>query len=466
MGCAGGAVYGRRFARGGLARVLVALVVAVSGLAVGSRAAWAEFQPGIGVRDPRGLFTEAVLTGIGAGRSVSGYDAPAGFDPLGGYPSTIPSGSVAHAVSYAGTLTIADPVSGRTGLTYCIDLNTDTEEGVHYELGVWSDAHVPNLGYVEYILLHYYPHTSLPAGATDADRAAAVQAAIWFFSDAYILATSSPVRALTEQIVADALANGPATEPQTPTLTVTPDHLAAPATGEIVGPFTVTSDGPSVVHSDGVEVFTDAQGRHRLADGATVQPGAKLWARSVSSTLPQGFVLERVVSEPVGTVLLYDGTNPGMTEAQKLVLAQETELVARAGALLTPYAAGRLSLTKHIRGPGAGLQGPVTLTVECRGTATQRYTVTVPAAATGAHTRLLSGIHAGDHCAITETASGANAQARLDGPPLIHPATVTITADQTAHATATDTYARIQHHRPPHHKRSPAPIMVTGRLTG
>ena len=47
-----------------------------------------------------------------------------------------------------------DPNSSSPGdiLTYCIDLATETEIGVHYELGDWTSANVPNLDYVTYIL--------------------------------------------------------------------------------------------------------------------------------------------------------------------------------------------------------------------------------------------------------------------------------------------------------------------------
>jgi hypothetical protein len=397
------------------------------------------------VDDPPGLFTEAELTGLGAGRSVSGFDPPAGFNPLEGYPATIPTGSTSHAISYAGTLQITDPVTGRTGLTYCIDLNTDTEIGVHYVMGDWSEANVPNLGYVEYILKRYYPTTGEPALApNDSTRAAAVQAAIWFFSDNLILATDSPVRPYTEAIVADALAGGPDIEPAEPELTVTPEQMPAPATGQIVGPFTVTAAGPSTIRSQGVEVFTDRNGMNRLEDGDVVQPGARLWARSVSGEDPQGFVLERVVTALVGTVLLYDGTNPSLEEAQKLVLAQETQLVARAGATLEPFAAGALEIVKHVHGTAAGHQGKIEVIVDCQATypsLNRRYTLALPARARpGAHRRLIAGVPADSVCTIIESANGANEHVDLTMRPIIDPPRVTVQANETEQASITDKY--------------------------
>ena len=61
------------------------------------------------------------------------------------------------------------------GCTYCIDLATETEIGVHYELGDWTSANVPNLDYVTYILNQYYPVVpGAPALSTDAEKVAAV----------------------------------------------------------------------------------------------------------------------------------------------------------------------------------------------------------------------------------------------------------------------------------------------------
>ncbi|MEY9842160.1 thioester domain-containing protein [Streptacidiphilus sp. EB103A] len=425
--------------------VLATLVGAL--LALTPTSAFAEYDPGHRLTDPPGMFTEATITAIGSGRTVSGFEAPASFDPLQGYPAAIPSGSTAHASGYAGTIQIKDPITGRAGLTYCIDINTETEVGVNYRLDDWNEANVPNLGYIEDILRHFYPTTGQPAAATtDADRGAAVQASIWFFSDKYILATTSPVRALTKAIVAQALADGPGAEPREPHLTVTPAEKPAPSTGELVGPFTVAADGPATLRTTGVEVFADAQGATQLHDGDEVQPGARLWARSASATTPQGFVLERVTTVLAGTVLLYDGSNPSLTKAQKIVLAQQTQLVARAGAVLHPFAAGALKVTKVIRGDAAGLQGPITIHVNCRTPEPdldQHHRISLPAGApAGDHSKLITGIPAGSTCALTEPSTGDDALVDLAHAPVFVPQSVTIEADETRQATVTDTYQR------------------------
>jgi hypothetical protein len=442
---------GRRTAQARWRRVVTTLVVVALGMLVGTAGlavvagpAQAQPEPDGGVGDPGGIFTELTITGFGAGQAVAGSRAPAGFDPLAGYPAAVPPGSIVDNASFAGAIQVTDPVSGQVTFTYCIDLLTDTTSGVHYQLGTWDAANVPLLGYIGYILARYYPLTGEPAAAPNNNaRAAAVQAAIWFFSDSYVLAAGDPVRPFVEAIVADALANGPEPEPTPPTLAVSPSTLAAPATGEIVGPFTVTSDGPSTIRSVGVEVFADQAGTILLADGAVVPPGATLWARSVSATTPQGFVLERQATILQSTVYLYDGSNPGRTTAQKLVLAQPTDLTRRAGALLTPFAAGALTVDKVITGDGAGLQSDVVIDVTCTsagGDVVAQRTVTVPAgSAAGSHPQTIGGLPAESECVVTETQNGDNGRVVVTGTS-VEPASVMISSGDTVTATVTNSY--------------------------
>ncbi|MEV8027408.1 DUF5979 domain-containing protein [Cellulosimicrobium funkei] len=433
--------------RNGAARLAAwfsALALLAVLLVLGAAPAHAKPDPdGVGA-GPRGPFTEISITGFGAGNAVAGFTAPEGFDPLAGYPAGVPAGSTANDAEFAGLIQVTDAVSGETTFTYCIDLLTDTRTGVNYEIGTWDEANVPNLGYVGYILHNYYPVTGEPAAAPSANaRAAAVQAAIWFFSDEYVLSTTDPVRQYTAQIVADAIANGPSPEPTPPLLEVTPENLAAPTTGDIVGPFTVEADGPATIQSFGAEVFTDPEGTNLLADGATVEPGATLWARLAGDTPPHGFVLDRQVSVLESTVYLYDGSNADRTEAQKLVLAQPAQLTRRAGALLEPFAAGSLEVTKVVTGDGAGLQSDVVLDVVCTapgGGETVERTVTVPAgAAAGEHTEIVSGLPAEWTCVVTETDDGDNGSVVVTGTD-IAPESVVISNGDTATVTVTNTY--------------------------
>ena len=71
-------------------------------------------------------------------------------------------------------------------------------------------ANVPNVGFVSRILNEYFPNTNQPAGLTGLNqKAAAVQAAIWFFSDRYVLSTSDPLHNAVVAIVNQVKAEGP-----------------------------------------------------------------------------------------------------------------------------------------------------------------------------------------------------------------------------------------------------------------
>ncbi|TDD57162.1 hypothetical protein E1286_00055 [Nonomuraea terrae] len=165
--------------------------------------------------------------------------------------------------------------------------------------------------------------------------------------------------------------------------------MAIPATGGIAGPFTVTGDGPRTLRLEGVEVFTDPNGANQLQEGAQVAPGTRLWARSVSGESPQGFVIERTVTVLVGTVLLYDRSNPSLADAQKLV----------------------------------------------------RYRVPMRASApVGSRRTMVTGIPAGSECTITEPVTGDNDHVDLVSPPVISPATIIVTANQTQQVSITNTY--------------------------
>ena len=54
------------------------------------------------------------------------------------------------------------------------------------------------------LLNEYYPNTTEPAALANANQtAAAVQAAIWYFTDKYVLNTADPLHGAVAAIVAD-----------------------------------------------------------------------------------------------------------------------------------------------------------------------------------------------------------------------------------------------------------------------
>ncbi len=147
------------------------------------------------------------MSGVGNGQGVTGFIADAGnpFDPVtAGYPDVNPStGFTPKDEGFAGIIfgTATDGSNTQLKL-YCFDINTETYSGINYIHGTWDASNVPNVNYVAQVLNNYYPKTNEPAVLTDLNqKAAAVQAAIWFFSDKYVLNTSDPLHDVVAGIV-------------------------------------------------------------------------------------------------------------------------------------------------------------------------------------------------------------------------------------------------------------------------
>ena len=270
----------------------VVLVLALGSLLLQVAPAGAVPQPG---RPPtrarvRGN-TEMTVGDWYPGQGVTGFiaDADNPFDPVvDGYPASNPTtGFSPKDEGFAGVIHGTPIQGGATLNLYCIDINTDTWGGIGYALGSWDASNVKNVGYVARILNEYYPHTNEPAtlangaAASDNERAAAVQAAIWFFSDRYVLNTSDPLHNAVVAIVNDVRAKGPLIQPPPPSLTLTPTSVTRPA--HVLGPFTLTTDAPpATVTATGATMYSNRAGTDMLGNGtvATVPSGQRIWLRS------------------------------------------------------------------------------------------------------------------------------------------------------------------------------------------
>ncbi len=241
--------------------------------------ALASFKSGPPARATNRSNTELVINSLGPGRSVSGFipNAANPFDPVvEGYPASNPltgagSGWSTSDESFAGIIHATPPGGGEQLDLYCIDLSTETRIGYGYALGTWDEASVPNVGYVARLLNQYYPHTGDPAALTDVDqRAAAVQAAIWFFTDRYVVSTSDPLHAAVVAIVNDILQDGPVIEPDPPSVAIDP---ASRVGAGVLGPFTVTTDHPpATVSATGADMFANAAATDATANGVPCRP--------------------------------------------------------------------------------------------------------------------------------------------------------------------------------------------------
>ncbi|MBV9809742.1 MAG: thioester domain-containing protein [Solirubrobacterales bacterium] len=349
--------------------------------------------------------------GLGPGRGVTGFipDANNPFDPVAdGYPAQNPTTDWSTKdEGFAGVIH-GTPTDGSPEVSlYCIDINTDTYPGYGYVLGTWDAANVTNVGYVARLLNEYYPNTDEPASLPDLnERAAAVQAAIWFFSDRFVLSTSDPLHDTVAAIAAHIIKEGPLVEPPPPSLTLTPTEVSGGA-GSVLGPFTVTTDAPAgaTVNVTGGNMYSKQAGTHFIADGATVPSGKKIWVRS---TGPPTVELQATSKATVhsGNVYLYDG-NGGADAAQKLILAKTATLTAIVNASAEFLPSGSLVVKKTIAGPAAGSQGRVVIRVSCDD-GVSRLPFIIPAGArAGTRSRIYRHIPAGTMCTVTETANGS-----------------------------------------------------------
>jgi hypothetical protein len=392
------------------------------------------------------ITTQFILSGTGPGQSVSGFIAQSTnpFDPvLDGYPTSNPTtGFTPLNESFAGVIYGAPTDGSATLSLYCFDIMTDTWVGVGYGLGTWDAANVPNVGYVAQVLNNYYPYVpSQPSGlASTSQQAAAVQAAIWFFSDRYVLSTSDPLYSTVVAIVNNVLALGPVVAPPPPDLSITPTDASGPNTSAIVGPYTVdSSTGSAEVTATSATMYSNAAATIPIANGTVVTTPAQIWLRSADGSTAAVLQASAKVAVPKDNVYLYDGNWPGTTEAQKLILALDGDLTTTVSATAEFQAVGSLVVQKTIAGPAARAQGQVTIQTVCGGVALTPNFVVPSGQPAGTTSRTYTGIPADTTCTVTETApygSTSTVLVNVQG----NGQQVTIPENSTVTVGITDTY--------------------------
>ena len=387
---------------GGLIGVVLAALVLP---ALPVQAVYSGPQPGDAVP---AYETEVTVFGRGVGTAATGGLPPVGsaFD-ISSYPADVPAGYEVSDPDFAGTILSRDQ-AGNFQEMYCIDLRTSTYSGLGYFNGTWGEASVPNVGYVNRVLNGYYPdQPGLPAEAPDdATRAAAVQSAIWFFSDGFVLQDTDPLRPYVQAIVDSVLAAGPLTEPPAPDVSITPPTAAGPVDG-LTGPFTVTAGGdvPLTVRARSEYVlFLDADGTVPLRN--PVPAGTQIWVRdAIRTAVPAVITALAVVPVETGNVYLYANTNPEVGAGQKLILAANAEIQSQAEATAEFFLTGDLQVNKSIVGAGAGQQGLINLVVDCG--ASGAFAFEVPAGASGTVTETITDLPVGTVCTVTEPVAGS-----------------------------------------------------------
>src|SRR6478736_2800272 len=439
-------------------RIALSMIAAAAIAVLGAPPARAMPVPTLpGASPSAGSPTQMVMSGTGSGQGVTGFIADSGnsFDPVTeGYPAGNPTtGFSPKNEGFAGIILGRATDGSNTQLSlYCFDINTNTSPGINYALGTWNASNVPNVNYVAQVLDNYYPKTNEPAALTDPNqKAAAVQAAIWFFSDRYVLNSSDPLHDVVSGIAAAVISQGPASPPAPPSVNITPDTLSG--TGSILGPFTVTATGPATAASVtalGADMFSDAAATQPIAPGATVPSGTQIWLKQTGQSAA---VLQATANAtvPQNNVYLYDGTN-GVPDAQRLILAQDATLTTTVNAKALFTQTGSLIVQKTITGPAAGQQGAVTINVRCGG-ALIGDPFDIPAGSTGTQSMTYDNIPVGTKCTVTEIHDGhtSTVTVEVDG----SGETVTVGAG-TKTATITDTYSFV----------TPGVLVVKKSITG
>ena len=261
------------------------------------------------------------------------------------------------------------------------------------------------MGYVARLLNEYYPNTPAPALANGNETAAAVQAAIWYFTDKYVLAANDPLHSAVAAIVAHIQMAGPVGEQPQPSLTITPSHVSGPA-HKVLGPFTVTTNHPpAIVTATGGSMYSDSAGTVPIANGAQVPSGQQIWLRSTGPTVA---VLEATstATVPHGNVYLYDGNTSGVSDAQHLILAKTDTLKTTVSGTAEFLAPGSLVVKKTIAGDAAGSQARVVIEVDCDDGVTRPPFIIRAGTPAGTTSKTYEPIAVGTMCTVIETSNG------------------------------------------------------------
>ncbi len=283
-------------------------------------------------------------------------------------PTSVADGVTVHyqapvnGTSFGGTINAS--VGGQNVKLYCIDLTHHLQWNTDYiDAGNTSPE-------ITYILNNYYPYVTNRADALqDARReAAAVQGAIWTFSDGLAEFTSpADVEARRQQIVADALTNAGNTTP-VQTLVINPNFQTLGVGND--ASFTVEAYDENNAPVENVEV-------HLTTTDGTLSE-TTVYTDATGSTpviyLTQG-TQNNVTVTATAEVVIPQGTkfvradNPD--QYQKLVLATPTNVERETTAQIQWFEATDLVLTKTVNdeNPEDGDVITFTITVSNQGQA-------------------------------------------------------------------------------------------------
>lgn len=260
----------------------------------------------------------AVTVMVAAGALFGGLAAPADAASEATFTGLVPGASATIRGTAGGaerTYTaglMAMTIDGSTGAAgYCIDIHTTIDDGASGLAEVdWASSGVPQLEVVEMILGSYHPSGSGPAGyeivGTEAQRAAATQAAIWHHTDGFELsaAGNDPTIVANYDAILRAVADGvlPGFGEPSVSLAIAPPAETEATQGDPVGPFVISTTATAVELSPSAGVsVTDAAGTPLagpFADGdefwlVSDEPGTATVTATADATVHAGRVFHR-----------------------------------------------------------------------------------------------------------------------------------------------------------------------------
>jgi TQXA domain-containing protein len=218
----------------------------------------------------------------GSGGTAEVCDGPAlTQDVTGSFP-----GEDTHTVKGVGLDVLKIDGEGECAPAYCVRPRTGSDcrdKKDKFQEGDWSAAAIHNADTVHDILANYFPIGDGPEGyelaGSDAEKAAATQAAIWHFTDGFTLAdgNAANVEAGYDAIL-EAVEDGVLSVPAHLTLSIESPEETDGIVGQLLGPYVIHTSAASV------ELLPDSGLTVHHADGTPwdgpAHDGDEVWVRS------------------------------------------------------------------------------------------------------------------------------------------------------------------------------------------
>ncbi|MGE0880390.1 MAG: Cys-Gln thioester bond-forming surface protein [Acidimicrobiia bacterium] len=323
---------------------------------------------------------------------------------------------------FAGTLRVQ--INGVNASAYCIDLTRPIKGGVNLTEKDWSAAvegslTTSDLDKIGRILANNYPNPT-PAGfalsGSASEQAAAVQAAIWHFSDNFTLTPSAgqaTLKANYDKILS--FVDGAAPDyaafggnPVSPTLDVTPNNIVA-TENQVAGPFTVNTSGPTAALSVSDGVLVNADGSAWSGNINAVAKGTKFWVKKTGA----GTVTVRAtLNATIGTGRVFIAYNDqGQITAQKVILASPTPVALNDSVTATLQPGSQVQVTKTAEGISSSQT--FTFTLAGPGLPSGGTAINVTTSGPAVTSSQVGGLLAGGTYTITENTTAGYAQGAI-----------------------------------------------------